>query len=37
MERIRPDELIALHLVIEEVYDQTPGPKAGTPLVEEAL
>ncbi|HEY6533623.1 MAG TPA: hypothetical protein VIY72_15045 [Acidimicrobiales bacterium] len=36
LERIRPDELAACHFVIEEVYDQTPGPNAGTPMIEDS-
>lgn len=35
LHRIRPDHLAGCHFVIEEVYDQTPGPKAGAPLVED--
>jgi hypothetical protein len=32
LERLRPDELVACLLTVEEVYDQTPGPAAGRPL-----
>jgi hypothetical protein len=36
LERMRPDALFACELVIEEVFDQTPGPRAGSPVVEES-
>jgi hypothetical protein len=30
--RMRPNELVALDVVVDELFDQTPGPRAGTPL-----
>jgi hypothetical protein len=33
IERIRPWTVIACTIQVEEVYDQTPGPGAGGPLV----
>jgi hypothetical protein len=32
LERFRPDDLAACTFVIEDVFDQTPGPGAGNPL-----
>ena len=29
MERMEPDELVAVEFVVQEVYDQSPGPLAG--------
>jgi hypothetical protein len=34
MERLVPREFLAVELDVVDVYDQTPGPNAGTPLVE---
>jgi hypothetical protein len=33
LERLRPAGLVACLLLVTEVYDQTPGPDAGSPLV----
>lgn len=30
LERVRPREFLACTVVVEELYNQTPGPKAGT-------
>jgi hypothetical protein len=32
LEAIRPRSVFALSITVEEAYDQTPGPSAGTPL-----
>jgi hypothetical protein len=32
LERLVPDDFIACTVVIDELYDQTPGPGAGAPL-----
>jgi hypothetical protein len=32
LERLVPDNFVACTVVIEELYDQTPGPGAGAPL-----
>jgi len=32
LEAVRPRSVFAVSMVIEEAYDQTPGPKAGTNL-----
>jgi hypothetical protein len=32
LERLRPDALVALRLEVAEVFDQTPGPGAGSRL-----
>ena len=32
MERLVPDRLAAVHVVVTELYDQTPGPGAGAAL-----
>jgi hypothetical protein len=31
-QRMAPDAIVALELVIDEAYDQTPGPRAGAPV-----
>ena len=31
--RMRPNELVALDVAVDELFDQTPGPNAGTPIV----
>jgi hypothetical protein len=33
LRRILPHEVVAFELVVEQVYDQTPGPDAGAALV----
>jgi hypothetical protein len=32
LEAIRPRSVFVVSMVVEEAYDQTPGPSAGTPL-----
>jgi hypothetical protein len=32
LERLRPEDLVALRLTVTEVFDQTPGPGAGSRL-----
>jgi hypothetical protein len=32
MERLVPDDLVAVRFAVAEAYDQTPGPGAGRPL-----
>jgi hypothetical protein len=34
LEDIRPRSVFVVSIVVEEAYDQTPGPSAGTPLDE---
>jgi hypothetical protein len=34
LEAIRPRSVFVVSIVVEEAYDQTPGPSAGTPLDE---
>jgi hypothetical protein len=34
LEAIRPRSLFVVSIMVEEAYDQTPGPSAGTPLQE---
>jgi hypothetical protein len=34
LEAIRPRSVFVVSIVVEEAYDQTPGPSAGTPLEE---
>ena len=34
MERLRPPELVAWTVHVEELYDQTPGPRAGNAIRE---
>jgi hypothetical protein len=36
LERHRPDDVVACRFVVEEVFDQTPGPHAGAPLASPA-
>ncbi len=36
MERLVPHDLLVVELDVVEVYDQTPGPNAGTPLADGA-
>jgi hypothetical protein len=36
LERHRPDGLFACRFVVEDVFDQTPGPHAGAPIGEQA-
>ena len=36
LERHRPDGFVACRFVVEDVFDQTPGPHAGAPMVEPA-
>jgi len=36
LDRHRPDAVVACRFVVEEVFDQTPGPHAGAPLAEPA-
>jgi hypothetical protein len=36
LERQRPDRFVACRFVVEEVFDQTPGPHAGAPMVRAA-
>jgi hypothetical protein len=33
VQRLSPTHLVTVELVIDEAYDQTPGPKAGAPVV----
>ena len=35
VERLRPERYVACIIDVEEVYDQTPGPSAGTSMVTE--
>jgi hypothetical protein len=32
LQRLLPHAMLAVEFVVDEVYDQTPGPRAGTPV-----
>ncbi len=32
LERVRPREFVVCTVVVDELYDQTPGPRAGTSM-----
>jgi hypothetical protein len=34
LRRMLPHRMVAVEMIVEETYDQTPGPSAGTPLAE---
>ena len=34
--RMRPNDLVALEVEVDELFDQTPGPRAGTPIAPSA-
>lgn len=36
LRRLRPPDLLMLEIEIDEVFDQSPGPRAGTPIEAEA-